>query len=503
MLDWTVVAADGGALVALLVLFGLVRRLPRKRLRRSLILYVPFVVVATVCLLLPEQRDAPWFQVTSLVGELLGLLLLINLVAIVLFDVLLRLVRLRFPEILHDLSVGAAYLVALVWWMHEAGVNLASIVATSAVVTAVVGLSLQSTLGSIIGGLALQMDDTISEGDWVELENKTQGLVKRVRWRHTVIETRNWDTLIVPNNQLLNQTITVLGKREGQPVQHRMWVYFNVDFRFSPTEVIRCVDAALQAAPIEGAALEPKPHAICFDLARDGRDSVAYYAVRYWLNDLARDDPTSSAVRERVFAALGRAQIPLALPAATLFVSNETSEWRERKRRKRREAVFAALRGVELFDSLSDQELAELAATVKPAPFAAGEVVTRQGARAHWLYVLTSGRVEVRVEHDGSETVVAQLEAPSFFGEMALMTGAAREATVVALSQVQCLRVDREDFSALVKARPEIANEISLILARRRVELASALEGIDANRDQHMQNERSRILEAIRSFFSL
>lgn len=56
---------------------------------------------------------------------------------------------------------------------------------------AVIGLSLQSTLGNVIGGLALQIDDSINEGDWIELENKQQGQVKQVRWRHTVIETRD------------------------------------------------------------------------------------------------------------------------------------------------------------------------------------------------------------------------------------------------------------------------------------------------------------------------
>src|SRR5690606_30792311 len=121
------------------------------------------------------------------------------------------------------------------------------------------------------------IDDTINEGDWIELENHTQGLVKKVRWRHTVIETREWDTLLVPNNQLLNQTIKILGKREGQPRQHRMWVYFNVDFRFPPADVIQCVDAALQRAPIPDVAQTPPPHCICFDLAREGRDSVAHY----------------------------------------------------------------------------------------------------------------------------------------------------------------------------------------------------------------------------------
>ena len=63
--------------------------------------------------------------------------------------------------------------------MHRAGVNLTSIIATSAVVTAVIGLSLQATLGNIVGGLALQVDDSIQEGDWIEFENKQQGRSRR------------------------------------------------------------------------------------------------------------------------------------------------------------------------------------------------------------------------------------------------------------------------------------------------------------------------------------
>src|SRR5688500_7844495 len=98
--------------------------------------------------------------------------MVVNLAALVLFDLLLRLSRWDYPDILHDLVVGAAYVVAIGWLMHRVGVNVTSIVATSAVVTAVVGLSLQATLGNIVGGVALQVDESIDEGDWIELENK-------------------------------------------------------------------------------------------------------------------------------------------------------------------------------------------------------------------------------------------------------------------------------------------------------------------------------------------
>ncbi len=490
-------------MLVLFLLARLIPDLPRHRLRRSLLLFPLLTALVAVHQFAASFSGHPWYRIIALMSELLIVLMAINLAAVSIFDVFLRIAKLRYPDILHDLAVGAAYLLAIVWLMHRSGVNLASIVATSAVVTAVIGLSLQSTLGNIIGGLALQVDDSIHEGDWIELENKSQGQVKKIRWRHTVLETRDWDTLVVPNSLLLNQIIKVLGKREGQPTQHRMWVYFNVDFRYSPAEVIRCVDTALQAAPIAGVANAPSPHTICFDFAKERRDSFAYYAVRYWLTDIARDDPTSSAVRERVYAALKRAQIPLAMPAAALFTSHEGSKRRERKHKRQVDRCLAALKQVELFSSLSEEELTGLASAAKQTPFASGEVITRQGAHAHWLYVLAQGKVEVRVKQDGAERHVAHLQAPSFFGEMALMTGAAREATVVATTDVLCLRVDHDDFSELLKRRPQIATEISEILADRRVALNAALEGIAAKRGENVQRERNRILSSIREIFSL
>src|SRR5512138_2481812 len=69
-------------------------------------------------------------------------------------------------------------------------------------------------------------------------------------------------------------------------------------------------------------------------------------------------------------------------------------------------------------------------------PFARGEAMTRQGAEAHWLYMLIAGEGAVRVSKDGVEREVARLHAGSFFGEMSLLTGARRTATVVAVTDV-------------------------------------------------------------------
>jgi small-conductance mechanosensitive channel/CRP-like cAMP-binding protein len=497
-----------GFALAVVVVAGFLRLMPlapRRRLRRSVILLAFYAAMLTLGPVLRLAHAPGAVAVVAVVSQLLELLLIINLAAIAIFDLLLRVARFDYPDILHDVMVGAAYLVAFGFLMHHVGVNLTSIVATSAVVTAVLGLSLQATLGNVVGGIALQLDDSINEGDWVELESKTQGLIKKIRWRHTLIETRDWDTLIVPNGQLMTQAIKVLGKREGQAVQHRMWVYFNVDFRFAPGEIVHVVNEALQAAPIEGVANEPKAHCICYDLARDNRDSFAYYAVRYWLTDLARDDPTSSLIRERIYAALKRANLPLAIPAKAVFVSRDDTERREQKKQKELDARLNALAAIDLFTNLSPDEQRILAVSARLAPFAPHEIITRQGATAHWLYVLLKGTAAVRVRTDeGEERQVATLEAPSFFGEMALMTGQPREATVIAECDVECLRVDRKDFVGIIKSRPEIAKEISEVLAKRRVELDAVREGLDSDaKSRRLSSERSRIFRAIRDFFAL
>jgi small-conductance mechanosensitive channel/CRP-like cAMP-binding protein len=495
-------------LCALAVLGALLRRgsvEARRRLRRSVLLFCFYVVALGLGVALGPLAAPEWTTGLLLAAGLIEVLIVINLAALLLFDLLVPRLRIDLPGIVHDLTVGVAYVVAIGWLMRKVGVDLSSIVATSAVVTAVLGLSLQATLGNVVGGVALQLDDSISEGDWIELESKVQGEVKKIRWRHTVLETRDWDTLIVPNSQLLSQTIKVLGKRIGEPLKRRMWVYFNVDFRFHPSEVIRVVEEGLHSSPIERVAAEPKAQCLCYDFAKDGRDSFAYYAVRYWLTDLAIDDPTSSVVRERIYQALRRAQIPLAVPASALFLSHDDEEHAARKRVRLLASFAHALDQVELFAKMSAEEKAKLAERVTFAPFSTGEVITKQGAAGHWLYILVKGQAEVRFEGAGGDArTVAHLQAPSFFGEMALMTGSPREATVIAEGPVECLRLDKEGFRAVLAERAEIAHEVSAILAKRRVELLSAQEHLDAEaKRRQMVSEKGRILAAIQRFFGL
>jgi small-conductance mechanosensitive channel/CRP-like cAMP-binding protein len=427
-------------------------------------------------------------------------LAVILLAGTVLFNGVAPRVGLGPSRILQDVLIAGSVVVALFTLASHAGLNLSGLVATSAVLTAVIGLAFQDTLGNIVTGLALQLDKSIAIGDWIEVGN-VNGRVTEIRWRYTAIETRNWETMIVPNSLLVKGQVLVLGRRLGQPRLWRRWVRFNIDFRFSPSDVIETVDAALQSAPIENVAQEPAPHCILSDLT----ESYARYAVRYWLTDFARDDPTDSVVRTRIYFALRRVGIPLSIPAHAVFLTSDTSERRAEKSRQDQERRSQALAKIDLFSGLSEEEREQLAEGLTLAPFARGEIITRQGREAHWLYIVVEGEVVVRVSAgNGPSREVARLKAGDFFGEMSLLTGEPRAATVVAQTDVECFRLDRRVFQQLLESRPEIAEQVAEVLAKRSTQLA----GVRDNRDDDTERRRLRdtqtdLLDKIRRFFAL
>lgn len=132
--------------------------------------------------------------------------------------------------------------------------------------------------------------------------------------------------------------------------------------------------------------------------------------------------------------------------------------------------------------------------------------MTQQGTEAHWLYIMRTGIAEVRVVVDGGKLTrkVATLKSGDFFGEMGLMTGEPHTATVIAETGVDCYRLDKAAFHDVLHQRPQLAEDISLVLARRRVELEAAREGLnEAAKNQRMQHAQGDLLDSIKSFFTL
>lgn len=426
-------------------------------------------------------------------------LCLVYLSGVFLFRALLPILRLNTPHIVQDVVVAVAWMAWTVIWLRANQVDLNHIVATSAVVTAVIAFSLQDTLGNILGGIAIQLDQSIQVGDWIEVDGVV-GRVSEIRWRQTSLETRNWETVVIPNGYLVKNQFKVLGRRKGAPVQLRRTIEFEIDYSVPPSEVIEAVEKALRTTQLPRAAREPSP--LC--LLADFGASAAVYWVRYWLTDLHSDDGGDSDVRQCVYYALQRAGLEPCIPSQAVFVTNETEERRRQRQEEQIARRMEALRRIDLLSTLHEEELRLLAGRLVPSPFAAGEVMTRQGAEADFLYLVVDGWADVMIEaEDGSSARVAELGPGSFFGEMGLLTGEPRSATVIARSRVHAFRLDKEAFQEVLQARPAIAEEVSNILAQRRGELAATRENLDAEARKQFLSSGRAVLNRIRRFFSL
>ncbi|HRE17573.1 MAG TPA: mechanosensitive ion channel family protein, partial [Rhodocyclaceae bacterium] len=320
------------------------------------------------------------------------------------------------PRILEDIVVMIGYLAWGMALLSRTGLELSSIVTTSAVITAVIAFAMQDTLGNILGGLALQLDSSIEIGDWVKIDD-VSGQVIDIRWRYTAIRTRNGENVVIPNSQLMKGKVWLMGDRDRGAPNWRRWVHFNIGYEAPPTRVIAAIEQTLRAAAIANVAKEPAPNCVLMEFG----PGYGHYAVRYWLSNPALDDPTDSAVRTHVFAAIQRAGWRLALPEETHYLVKENNAYHAEIRHRELQRRMDALRNIPLFADLSDDERHQLAAHMVHAPFANGDVLTRQGAVAHWLYIITSGECEVvRERPQGSNQRLGLLHAGDVFGEMGL-----------------------------------------------------------------------------------
>jgi len=424
---------------------------------------------------------------------------LIRLCGLVLFRLLLPALRMRPPRILEDVLVILAYAAWGMVRLRYAGLDLSQIVTTSAVITAVIAFSMQDTLGNILGGLAIQLDGSLEVGDWVRVDDIT-GRVSDIRWRSVSIETNNWETVVVPNGLLMKGKFTVLGQRGGVQAALRRWIRFDVDYTVPPSRVIVVAQESLLRAAVSGMAADPPPQCVLMSLEA-GR---ARYALRYWLIDPGRDDATDSEVRVHLLAGLQRSGLAIAAPQYSVHMIEEDEGRQQAGQAREMEQRLKALRHVDLFMHLQPEELQQVAEALVLAPFAPGEVITRQGAEAHWLYVLVEGEAQVVFEDSKGSHPVSRLREGTVFGERGMMLGERRSATVVALGDVKCYRLDRAAFQDVIRSRPQIAEDVSRILAVREVELQNVRQALDAEqRASEMSRRHGEILGRIREFFGL
>jgi small-conductance mechanosensitive channel/CRP-like cAMP-binding protein len=381
---------------------------------------------------------------------------------VVIADHVVRRRQAHFSTILRDLLTLLVYAIVIVSVLHTIDVDVSALLTTSAIVTAVIGLALQETLGNVFSGLSLQLQKPFEPGDWVRFDG-FEGRVQGIGWRSTALITRNLETLDVPNGFLAREVVT---NYRGHAMGDQLFV--GVTYDRPPNAVKEVILSVLHEVP-DVVAMPPAVVEVV-----DYGDSSIKYRIRFWIRDYGHQPRVRDAIMSKLWYAFRRHDIEIPFPIRTVYMHDATAGGRAGAGMQQ---LFGELRQVDFLTDLPDDDLAMLGSALKSAVFGTDEIICREGDPGDAFFVLHRGEVEV-VAHgvSGHETHVADLRAPAFFGEMALLTGEPRSATVRAKGDAELLVVDKAGFEQLFKTHPSVAAAVSRVLAARQSELRERRE---------------------------
>ena len=384
---------DASLFAAIGLMFAIITMRRARPLRKGMVVMVVLMALGLVMIsLLVRYGDGMDSRILVMTLREVALLVitfaLVRIGVIFLFEVLLA--RAAVPRMMADVLLVVTLLVYAIFRMNEIGVNLASLITTSAVLTGAIAFSMQAMLGNLWGGIALQADNTCRLGDWIRVDGVV-GQIIGIRWRCLAVATNDGETVMMPNAQLVNSRVTVLARRGDLKIPWRRPVEFFVSYNVPPSRVISAVEAAFARSEIPHVATEPR--LVCTCRAFD--DNSIRYAVLYWLTDLAYDQVTDSEVRAHIFATLTRNHMDIPLPHRVILTPDAVNAQHDATISREMANRLEVLGRLNLFAALTDGERRALAAELKDEPYLAGDVISREGEVSDSLFILASGSVEI------------------------------------------------------------------------------------------------------------
>ena len=358
----------------------------------------------------------------------------------------------RFPGIVQDAAVIGLFVAIGTVLLRE------QLLTTSAVGAVVLGFALQDTLGNLFAGLAIQIEKPFRVGHWIQIGDR-EGQVHEVTWRATKLRTKAGQFLVVPNSVIGKEPVLNFSE---PTTPTRVEVEVGASYSTPPNEVKRAVQEAVANAPL--AMRTPEPQVV---IKAFGGSSIDYLAL-FWIEDYATDRLARDQVRTNIWYTFRRYNIEIPFPIQIQYERDEEPV------RSEGQVVAAAgrLGSIDLFATQSVETRHRLATAAKHHLFAAGEAMVRQDAEGDSMFVILSGRARVTLEPSGQE--VAITPAGGFFGEMSMLTGDRRTATVRALDDTQALEISAAAVRELAVADPALLDHISSIVSARRSGLDEA-----------------------------
>ncbi len=337
--------------------------------------------------------------------------------------------------------------------------NLATILTPSAILTAIIGLSMQDTLGNLISGMIIQIEKPFEVNDWIEIDG-IKGQVREINWRYTKLETVDNLFVIVPNNRIASDKLI----NYSQPTPTvRQFLDIGVSYEIPPVKVKRAILDILKSNP----HIRDKDSLAV--LLRQYGDSSINYQIVYTIADTSHERAVKDEVYSCLWYQFRKQAIEIPFPIRTVIMKPPEPP-------ADRSDLAALLGRLTFFEGVAADSLADLARfgllqVVKP-----GYRVVEDGDGGDTMFFIIDGSFSV-VKNGQA---LAALGPGECFGEMSLLTGEKRTARVEAATPGRLLEIDRSAFKVLIETEPVMIRRVEEIFEAR----AQAFQDAARNKGQ-------------------
>ncbi len=387
------------------------------------------------------------------------------------------------------------YLVAILGILiilQRAGIDLRTITVFAGVLGIGIGFGLQNLASNFISGLTLLFEQPIKVGDFIEVDDLL-GTVESISIRSTIVRTLEGIFVIVPNIKFVEHNIINWSYKDPRS---RLHIPVGVAYGSDPVLV---TEALLTVARAERSILKNPSPKVWF---KGFGDSSLDFELLVWIDHPQDSDPIKSSLNFLIEHEFNQRDIEIPFPQRDLWLKNpqdlsvlfnninftNTSESKvfvqdgissEQKHNsiqsKSKKTIPKSLsnwtlrdllKRVTYFESFTDLKLRKLIEYGYRQLFPQGQIICQENDAGYSFYIILSGAVEVMSEKTGK--YIATLHEGEFFGEMSLLLGSPRTATVKTLEDSILFVIEQHDLQRLLEEFPSLAVDISQKLYERR-----------------------------------
>jgi small-conductance mechanosensitive channel/CRP-like cAMP-binding protein len=410
--------------------------------------------------------------------------LILRLLDTIVFEVFLR--GARIPSLLREILIGLLFalgLVLSVQWLFR--VQVAPILATSAVLSIIVGLALQETLSNLFAGISLNLEGAFTLGDWVKVQDHV-GQVREINWRSVHLVTRTGETVVCPNAAIAREVIVNYSRPAGRPRIHKTAI--GLPYDVPPDHISRALREALEDLPVRR---DPPPEV---RIAEFAAYSIVY-EVRFAYDDFSDLDRIDAELRYKLWYTLRRHGIEIPYPIQIEYHRQESPEPLVTLPR-----LTGFLESHPLFQGLPYEVLEQMAREVRCLPYARHQVIFRQGDPPDGVYIIMEGQVGIWVRRHKHERRIALLGPGDIFGEFALIRPDVRTGTARAVQDAWVIRLPLETVRRWMERYPAIRDNIVQLFESRMEALETFLnEETQEMKGQPPEKIRQALVRRLRS----